>query len=75
MAQALRCAQMTLRRQRSTRDPFYWAGFVLVVDGGLRVPLERKSNLLYVVALGALLLVGLSLLCRYRRQSEPRSPS
>lgn len=56
-ASSLRRAQMTLQRDQRTADPFFWAGFVLIGDGGVRVPLEKRRNLQWVILLGALLLV------------------
>lgn len=42
-ASALMAARETLRRDAATRRPFYWAGFVLVGDGSIRLQLERRS--------------------------------
>jgi len=71
VAKALRSAQLSISRDSRTSDPFYWAGFVLVGDGTVQVPLERRQSILWIVALGALLLVGLTLLwCR--RRGGPR---
>lgn len=41
-AEALREAQLALRSAPETRHPFFWAGFVLIGDGGVRVPIERR---------------------------------
>jgi CHAT domain-containing protein len=41
-ATALSEAQRALRRSPDTRHPFYWAGFVLVGDGGVRVALTQR---------------------------------
>jgi CHAT domain-containing protein len=42
VASALRDAQRDVRRLRATQDPFHWAGFVVIGDGNVRVPLERR---------------------------------
>lgn len=42
-AAALRDAQLAVRDQQATSDPFYWAGFVLVGEGDTTVPLRRRS--------------------------------
>lgn len=41
-AGALRDAQAELRSRPATRAPFHWAGFVLVGDGALAVPIARR---------------------------------
>lgn len=41
-AEALREAQSRLRARPATRHPFYWAGFVLVGEGGVTVPMHRR---------------------------------
>jgi len=43
-ADALRRAQMSLRGAAATRHPYWWAGFVLVGDGRVRLPLERRGG-------------------------------
>jgi hypothetical protein len=67
VAKALRSAQMTLSRESRTSDPFYWAGFVLVGDGDVQVPLQERKSYLWIAAVGILLLVGLTLLWRHRQ--------
>jgi tetratricopeptide (TPR) repeat protein len=57
---ALRDAQNSLRRDPSTRHPFFWAGFVLVGDPDLVVPLRRRANptgILLIMISGALVSV------------------
>jgi CHAT domain-containing protein len=41
---SLREAQLSLARNPATADPFYWSGFVLVGDAGLRVELARRQG-------------------------------
>lgn len=41
---ALREAQLAVRGRRATREPFYWAGFTVVGDGEVRVPLVRRRG-------------------------------
>jgi hypothetical protein len=72
VAKALRSAQMTLSRESRTSDPFYWAGFVLVGDGDVQVPLQERKSYLWIAAVGILLLVGLTLLWRYRPRTGSR---
>jgi tetratricopeptide (TPR) repeat protein len=58
---ALRAAQLALRRDRPA--PFYWAGFVLVGDSGMRaqlVPRAQPRILMVSLALGALVLAGVA---------------
>ena len=42
-AEALSTAQAAIRGERATRHPFYWAGFVLIGDGDVAVPLRRRA--------------------------------
>jgi tetratricopeptide (TPR) repeat protein len=41
-AAALRAAQIETQSHGETRHPFYWAGFVVVGDGGVTVELQRR---------------------------------
>jgi CHAT domain-containing protein len=41
---SLRYAQRELRSRRDTRHPFYWAPFIVVGDGSVVVPLERRAR-------------------------------
>jgi len=43
-AAALRTAQMTIRDHERRSHPFYWAGFVLVGDGDVRLALESRPG-------------------------------
>jgi hypothetical protein len=64
-ATALHEAREALRASEATRHPFFWAGYVLVGDGQVRVTLERRLPMSRVIAgllaLGALQLLILSL--------------
>ena len=42
-ADAMRRAQMALRGRAGGGHPYWWAGFVLVGDGRVTLPLERRS--------------------------------
>lgn len=57
VAGSLRRAQAALAAAPETSDPFYWAGFVVVGDGGITVTLARRPPAILVfaalVALGA----------------------
>jgi CHAT domain-containing protein len=61
VASALRRAQTAIRSGEATRHPFYWAGFVVVGDGGTGVAVSKSRNLsattATVFATGILLLV------------------
>jgi tetratricopeptide (TPR) repeat protein len=45
VAAALRKAQLAVRRNPRTRHPFFWAGFVLVGEGDIRVNLKPRLGL------------------------------
>lgn len=70
VAEALRGAQEELASRPQTADPFYWAGFVIIGDGVVVVPLRPRSPAQpWLVALGAgLLLFGAYAFRRYSRQ-------
>ena len=72
-AQALAGAQQALRSRPATREPRYWAGFVVIGDGGVRVPLQRRAP--GFASLGpALMLLGLLLgLAALRGGRPPRA--
>jgi len=81
-ARALRDAQAKIRSRGSTRDPFYWAGFVLVGEPGTSVPIAGRAGGLIggaspVVVAGLVILV-LGLVCvaarRARRAAAGRRP-
>lgn len=46
VSDALSAAQTSMRRDPRTRQPYAWAGFVVVGDGSLNVPVERRSRLI-----------------------------
>lgn len=64
VAGALRSAQMALRESPGRNHPYFWAGFVLVGDGEVRVHLDRRRNLLQNIILGILILAVLGLVAR-----------
>jgi CHAT domain-containing protein/tetratricopeptide (TPR) repeat protein len=57
-AAALRAAQLEARARRATRHPFYWAGFVVLGDGDVRVPLRSRLPMV-PAAIVAILLASL----------------
>ncbi len=59
-AAALKQAQADARADPRTRAPCYWAGFVVVGDGELRVALERRSRLGQLAGPLALVLLGVA---------------
>jgi tetratricopeptide (TPR) repeat protein len=70
VAAALRRAQLAMRDDPDTRHPFYWAGFVLVGDGSVRVDLQvrpwwmQPAVLILPVVLLAIGLLGAARLLR-----------
>jgi CHAT domain-containing protein len=57
IAHALRLAQLDLRSERS--HPFFWAGFVVIGDGDVVVPLEERSaSRRYWIVFSALTIVA-----------------
>jgi len=65
---ALRRAQEKLRGETATEHAFYWSGFVLIGDGGVRIPLRPRTSpirWLMIVGLGGLL--GVWIVWRIRR--------
>jgi tetratricopeptide (TPR) repeat protein len=66
-ATALRQAQNAVQADLATRHPFFWAGFVLVGDGDVKVTLERRSGETNLFVIGLVLLAGTALLLGLRR--------
>jgi hypothetical protein len=60
VAGALRRAQIRIAHRPGMADPFYWAGYVLVGDGDVRIPLRRRvqPGPVLLMAGGALSLIG-----------------
>lgn len=52
VASSLRSAQRGLMEDPRTAHPFFWAGFVVVGDGAVPVPLDRKTPWWLLGALG-----------------------
>ena len=59
VGEALARAQGLLRAEEGYAHPFYWAGFVVLGDGGLSLPLARRLDGRWLAAAGVLLLVVL----------------
>jgi hypothetical protein len=76
VASALRGAQLSVRHDRRTSHPFYWAGFAVVGDGSRVIPplaIERKRGIWMKVAGGAILAIGLAgWTVRRRRSVNPQ---
>ncbi len=69
---ALTEAQDRLRSRKATAHPYYWAGFVLVGDGDVRVPLQRRTGRPSIgsLAITVMLVAGVAAIllnCRRRR--------
>lgn len=60
VSEALRRAELDVRRNPATAHPFYWAGFVVAGNGGERVSLQRTSEALPAAVGGTVLLVLLA---------------
>jgi CHAT domain-containing protein/tetratricopeptide (TPR) repeat protein len=69
-AAALRSAQEVVRRVPRTRHPFYWAGFVLIGDGGVRAALKSKPQWLWPLAAAGGVVLGAAVLAMRRRRSR-----
>ncbi|HTK32077.1 MAG TPA: CHAT domain-containing protein [Candidatus Saccharimonadaceae bacterium] len=75
-AEALRDAQNALAARRETHAPFYWAGYVLIGDGGVRPPLAARPPFGrggWLAIGGAALLVAAGLLFRRPRRDGPET--
>jgi hypothetical protein len=58
-AEALRFAQESMQGNPRTRSCFYWAGFVLIGDGSVSLPVESRPHREWIVAAVCLGLVVL----------------
>ena len=72
VAASLRRAQMAVRRDPSTRHPFFWAGFVLVGDGDVRLTMQRRLNPAWPFGIAALVFFGLVLAAGCLRKGKTR---
>jgi CHAT domain-containing protein len=70
LATSLKQAQVALHREPRTAHPFYWASFVLVGEGNLRLNLTRRSNPLPFVGLGVILTMVIGLAVRAVREKK-----
>lgn len=72
VAAALRAAQLEIRARPATAHPFYWAGFVVLGDGDVRVALHRRADWTpWGIGSGIFLLVMALVGLRQRRPSHP----
>jgi CHAT domain-containing protein/tetratricopeptide (TPR) repeat protein len=62
VATALQGAQGALRRDPSTRLPHFWAGFIVVGEGGTRVDLQQRHILLRYWMVWVLFIAGLMII-------------
>ena len=70
VATALRLAQLEASRSSRYAHPFYWAGFTVVGDGSVSVPIETRIwpwNPLLLIVIGLAFLAAAGLLLRRRR--------
>jgi len=67
-AKSLRLAQRRMMDDPRTRHPFYWAGFVVVGEGNVSIPLIRKSPERLFGALSILCLIAALSLFFWRRK-------
>jgi CHAT domain-containing protein len=70
VAASLRAAQASVRHDRATSHPFYWAGFVLVGDGEIRIDLRRRSGFDRALPIGLGLLAVVAVILRLRARSR-----
>lgn len=71
VAGALGSAKLRMRENARWRHPFYWAGVVIIGEGGSRIPLDRKAPLPAVVIVPVALMlatVGAFAVSRRRRK-------
>ncbi len=73
-AAALRAAQEAVRRNPRTRHPFYWAGFVLIGDGDVRVALEPRRDWTRSVAALGVVALGVAIVVLRRRRRRRQRP-
>jgi tetratricopeptide (TPR) repeat protein len=64
---ALRLAQLELRRAAATAHPFYWAGFVIVGDGDRPLALRARPYWMQLPFASALVVMLVLLIARFRR--------
>jgi CHAT domain-containing protein len=72
VAAALRQAQLEVRGRTATAHPFYWAGFVVVGEGDVRVALrehDRRSRVLLAGGIAAALVLTCGALVARRRRA------
>jgi len=71
VAQALAEAQESIRDRPETAHPYYWAGFVLIGDGGVQLDLQSRGRaaaaLPWAIALAGIIGLGIPILARLRR--------
>ncbi len=70
-AEALARAQAAARRRPETAHPFYWAGFALIGDGSVTVPLQARRASPWPWLLGAGVATAAAALVTSRRTGRP----
>lgn len=79
-AAALKAAKREMWRQGRWRAPFYWAAFTLQGEYTVDLRTTRRTNLIWILLVGAVCLLLLGSIClyvraaRYRRGSHRRQP-
>ena len=68
VSEALAAAQARIRSRVETSHPFFWAGFVVVGDGEITIPIERRRRtwLPWLPLLALVLVAGSALALRIR---------
>ncbi len=69
-AAALRDAQSRAMRRPATRQPFYWAGFVLIGDGDVHIPMRPRPIGALPIAIAVGTAIGVAWLAASRRRAS-----
>ncbi len=68
VAQSLQAARKHLAQVSNTASPFYWAGFVVIGDGDLLIPLEKKRKAMHWLVYPLFAIVIIFLTWKNRRR-------
>ncbi len=72
VGEALRLAQLEMVKNPATAHPFFWAGFVVLGESGIRLPLDRKKAVKPILAAIMILIPMLVFWLRKRNSSVPK---